>query len=127
MRPVVEWLVQSESIASIAEDYTRIAVFGYILQSISRTFTVVFHICGHEHFESVIDFVTSTMRMVAIACVVALVDSANLRTVAYIQVLVCFSACVAKIAFPIVRGWEKPFRAGIFKNCALCQVSDSIL
>jgi hypothetical protein len=126
MNPVINWLVQSPSVALIAEEYTRIAVVGYIFQSISRTFTAVFHICGHEHFESVIDIVTSTLQMVAIACVVALVDASDLKTVAYIQVLVCFSACVAKVGFPIFKGWEKPFRAGIFQNFSLVKVSYQI-
>lgn len=39
MNAVVEWLVQSASIAAIAEEYTQIAVFGYVFQSISRSFT----------------------------------------------------------------------------------------
>lgn len=124
MNPVISWLVQSPTVASIAEEYTRIAVFGYIVQSVSRTFTAVFHICGHEHFESVIDFVASTLQMTAIACVVALVDASDMKTVAYIQVLVCFSACVAKIVFPIFKGWERPFRGGIFQNVSFVQVSD---
>eukprot|EP00980_Cylindrotheca_fusiformis_P019069 scaffold6433_cov125-Cylindrotheca_fusiformis.AAC.11 len=121
MNPVVNWLVQSHTVAAIAEEYTRIASIGYILQSISRTFTAVFHICGHEHFESVIDFVTSMLQMVAVACAVALDDSTDMKTVAYIQVLVGFSACVAKMGFPIFKGWEKPFRSGILGNFSFIQ------
>ncbi|CAJ1946124.1 unnamed protein product [Cylindrotheca closterium] len=121
MNTVVGWLVQSASIASIAEEYTRIAVFGYVFQSVSRSFTAVFHICGHEHFESVIDFVASTLQMIAIACVVALKRNSNLTTVAHIQVLVGFCACVAKLGYPIFKGWEKPFRGGFVRNFALLQ------
>eukprot|EP00526_Cylindrotheca_closterium_P004694 CAMPEP_0113619750 /NCGR_PEP_ID=MMETSP0017_2-20120614/10041_1 /TAXON_ID=2856 /ORGANISM="Cylindrotheca closterium" /LENGTH=777 /DNA_ID=CAMNT_0000529355 /DNA_START=205 /DNA_END=2538 /DNA_ORIENTATION=- /assembly_acc=CAM_ASM_000147 len=121
MNTVVGWLVQSASIAAIAEEYTRIAIFGYVFQSISRSFTAVFHICGHEHFESVIDIVASTLQMVAIACVVALKRNSTLTTVAHIQVLVGFCACVAKVGYPIFKGWEKPFRGGLIRNFALFQ------
>jgi len=122
MNTVVAWLVQSPSIAAIAEEYTKVAVFGYVFQSISRSFTAAFHICGHEHFESVIDFVASSLQMVAIACVVALKMNSSLTTVAHIQVLVGFCACVAKVGYPIFKGWETPFRDGLIWNSALIQV-----
>jgi len=121
MNTVVSWLVQSASIAGIAEEYTQIAVFGYVFQSISRSFTAVFHICGHEHFESIIDFVASSLQVVAIACVVALKRNSNLTTVAHIQVLVGFCACVAKVGYPIFKGWEKSFRGGLIWNFAPVQ------
>jgi hypothetical protein len=123
MEPVVFWLVQSSSIAFIAEDYARVVVINYLIQAVSRTFTVVFHICGHEHFESVIDFSTSTMQLIVVACVVSLVDKANLTTVGYIQVLIGIAGAVAKVTFPVMRGWMKPFRKGMFENFALVQVS----
>ena len=118
MKPLVSWFVEDSSIASIAEDYVRVAVFAYLLESLSRTFTVVFHICGHEHFESIIDLTASTVQMVSIACVVALVKNTNLTTIAYIQVLIGFSAGVARIAFPMMKGWDRQFRDGLFKSCA---------
>jgi len=122
MNTVVAWLVQSPSIAAIAGEYTKVAVFGYVFQSISRSFTAAFHICGHEHFESVIDFVASSLQMVAIACVVALKMNSSLTTVAHIQVLVGLCACVAKVGYPIFKGWERPFRDGLIRNSALIQV-----
>ena len=91
------------------------------LKSLNRI-AAVFHICGHEHFESVIDIVASTLQMVAIACVVALKRNSDLTTVAYIQVLVGFCACVAKVGYPIFKGWEKPFRRGFLFSFALFQV-----
>jgi hypothetical protein len=120
---VVYWLLQSSVISSIALEYVQIAVAGYILQSVSRTYTAVFHICGHEHFESMIDFTTSTLQMITIACVVTLVEKSKLTTVAYIQILFNFCSLIAKFAYPVMKGWDKPFREGTFKNCALFQVS----
>jgi len=64
--------------------------------------------------------------MVAIACVVALKRNSTLTTVAHIQVLVGFCACVAKVGYPIFKGWEKPFRGGLIRNFALFQVRESV-
>ena len=88
--------------------------------------TALFHICGHEHFESIIDFVASALQMVAIACVVALKRNSNLTTVAHIQVLVGFFACVAKVGYPIFKGWEKPFRDGLACSLAPFQVCERV-
>jgi hypothetical protein len=123
MESVVYWLVQSSSIAFIAEEYARVVVFNFLIHAVSRTFTVVFHICGHEHFESVIDISASTLQLITIACVVALVDDASLATVGYIQLLIGIGSAVAKVMFPVMRGWMQPFRSGIFQNFALIQVS----
>ena len=118
MEDVVNWLVQSDSIAELASNYAQVVVFYYLVQSVSRTCTVVFHICGHEHFESVIDAATSTLQVVVVACVVALVDDATLKTVGYIQVLIGIAGAVAKIMFPVMRGWMKPFRKGLLGQFA---------
>lgn len=119
MEDVVEWLVQSESVAEIARDYARVVVFYYLVQSMTRTCTVVFHICGHEHFESIIDFTTLFLQLVVVACVVSQVESSSLITVGYIQVLIGVAGAVAKLMFPAMRGWMKPFRKGIFGHVAL--------
>lgn len=119
MEDVVEWLVQSESIAAIASAYARVVVFYYLVQSVSRTCTVVFHICGHEHFESVIDATSSALQVIVVACVLAKVANANLTTVGYIQVLIGIAGAVAKIMFPVMRGWMKPFRKGLLGQVAL--------
>ena len=57
--------------------------------------------------------------MVAIACIVSLVDKSNLTTVAHIQVVVGFATCVAKFGYPMMKGWDKPFRGGICKSIVL--------
>jgi hypothetical protein len=126
MESVVFWFVQSRSIALIAEDYAKVVVFNYLIQAISRTCTVVFHICGHEHFESVIDFSASTLQVILIACIVALFDDATLTTVGSIQVLIGVAASVAKVMFPFMRGWMQPFRKGMFQNVALVQVRSPV-
>lgn len=119
MEDVVFWLVQSTTIASVANDYAQVVVFYYLVQSLSRTCTVVFHICGHEHFESIIDFATSTMQLIVVAFVVATVDNATLMTVGYIQVLIGIAGAVAKVMFPVMRGWMKPFRGGMIGELAI--------
>jgi MATE family multidrug resistance protein len=121
MEKVVIWFVNDPTIAAIAQDYAFVVVFAYLVQSLSRTLTVIFHICGHEHFESIIDIAASTLQLIAIACVSALVDDASLTTVGYVQVLITISAAIAKILFPVMRGWMQPFRKGLINNMALFQ------
>ncbi|KAL3907479.1 MAG: hypothetical protein SGILL_008858, partial [Bacillariaceae sp.] len=119
MEDVVMWFVNDPTTAAIAQDYAFVVVFAYLVQSLSRTLTVVFHICGHEHFESIIDVVAATMQLAAIACVTALVQDAALYTVGYIQLLITISAAIAKILFPVMKGWMQPFRKGLIQNMAL--------
>lgn len=64
--------------------------------------------------------------MVAIACVVAFKRNSELTTVAHIQVLVGFCACVAKVVYPIFKGWEKSFRDGMIWNFAPVQVCEVV-
>jgi len=119
MEMFVTWLLKDPSIAIIAVEYASIVVFAYMVQTLSRTLTVVFHICGHEHFESIIDLVAAAFQVVAIACVVTLVDGADLNTVGGIQVLISAGSAIAKIAYPAARGWMRPFRKGLMQNVAL--------
>lgn len=85
MDSFVMWLVKDATIAGFAYEYASIAVFAYMVQALSRTVTVVFHICGHEHFESIIDLVAALLQVITIACVVTFVDGADLNMVAGIQ------------------------------------------
>jgi hypothetical protein len=121
MGDIIMWLVDSSVISSIAQDYAFVVVFAYMVQALSRTLTVVFHICGHEHFESVIDMIASMLQLTTIAFAVALVDNISLTTVGYIQLLIIVAGAVAKIAFPVWRGWMQPFRRGLIQNLALVQ------
>jgi Na+-driven multidrug efflux pump len=99
MKPFVMWLVDSTMISELAYEYTHIVVFAYMVQALSRTLTVVFHICGHEHFESVIDLVAAAMQVIAIACVLVLFDNASLNSVGGIQGKLCVCVCVCVCVF----------------------------
>lgn len=119
MEDVVFWLVQSTVIAEMARGYAEVIVANYMVQAFSRTCTVVFHICGHEHFESVIDFTTSTLQLIVVACIVSRVANATLTTVAYVQLLFGIAGAVAKIMYAVMMGWLKPFRRGMFGELAI--------
>jgi len=119
MESFVMWMVKDEAIATIAVGYASIVVFAYMVQALSRTLTVAIHICGHEHFESVIDLVAAALQVIAIACVVTLVEGADLTIVGGIQVLINVASAIAKIAYPAARGWMAPFRKGLIQNVAL--------
>jgi hypothetical protein len=122
MDSVVLWLVASPSIASIAEEYARVVVFNFLIQAVAQTCTVVFHICGHENFESIIDFTASAVQLLVVAGSVALADNVSLTTVGYIQVMIGVAVAVTKVMFPIMRGWMKPFRKGLVGKFALLEV-----
>jgi hypothetical protein len=59
--------------------------------------------------------------LISIAFVVAMVNDASLTTVGYVQLLITMSAAIAKILFPVMRGWMQPFRKGMIQNVALLQ------
>lgn len=118
MESVVYWLVQSDSIAVIAQDYVQVIVFYYLVQSLTRTCTAVFHICGHEHFESIIDITILILKLVVVAFVLVFVEEATLTTVGYIEVLIGIAGSIAKIFFPVQRGWMIPFRKGLLGQVA---------
>jgi multidrug resistance protein, MATE family len=119
MENVVQWLVESDRIAAMAQDYTRVIVVYYLVQSVTRTCTVVFHICGHEHFESFIDLTILSLQLVVVASAIAEVEHASLTTVGSIQVLIGVAGGVAKLLYPAMRGWMKPFRKSIFGQVGL--------
>ena len=85
MEPFIMWLVADRTIAMYAKEYAAIVVFGYMMQALSRTITVVFHIGGNEHFESIIDLVAAVVQVVSIACVLTFAHEASLNTVGGIQ------------------------------------------
>mmetsp|Transcript_28198 Transcript_28198/g.68586 ORF Transcript_28198/g.68586 Transcript_28198/m.68586 type:complete len:1125 (-) Transcript_28198:3331-6705(-) len=121
MEPIVYWFTSSTTTASVAQDYTYVVIVAYLVQALSRTLTCIFHICGHEHFESVIDMTSSMIQVTAISCVVALVDDVDLKTVGYIQVLVTIASAITKVVFPVMRGWMRPIRRGLLQNMAVVQ------
>jgi Na+-driven multidrug efflux pump len=121
MEQVVLWFVNSHTIAVLAQDYAFVVVFAYLVQALTRTLTVAFRICGHDHFESVIDVVASMLQLVTIASVAALVDDFTLVKVGYVQVLITVTSAIAKILFPVMKGWMEPFRKGLIQNVALLQ------
>ena len=122
MEPLVFWLVDSSSMASIAQDYARVVVFNFLIQAVAQTCTVVYPICGHQQFESVIDFSASAVQVVVVACVVALVNDVTLTAVGYIQVIIGVATAIVKVMFPAMRGWMKPFRKGMVGSFALVKV-----
>ena len=85
MEDFVMWLVKDHDIAATAGEYACTVAAAYMVQALSRTLTVVFHICGHEYFETVIDLAAAAIQVIAVSCILCLDDNANLNTVAQIQ------------------------------------------
>jgi len=119
MEDLVQWLVQSDGIAQIAREYTQIVAIFFLVQSVTRTSTVIFHICGQEHFESVIDFATLMLQLIAVGLVVVFDEHASLVTIGYVQVVIGMVGAAARLIVPVRRGWMKPFGKGIYGQVAL--------
>jgi hypothetical protein len=117
---VVEWLVVSSSIADIALAYTRIALFQHLLQTLSRTVTLLFHFVGNESFESQADICEGLGTLLVVAAVVVSQPGVTLEMVGWIQVITAIVALVAKLGYAFSRGWAssfpKPFWAGLMGN-----------
>jgi hypothetical protein len=76
-----------------------------------------------------INLSASMLQVILIACIVALFDDATCLdycTVGNIQVLIGVTPSVAKVMFPVMRGWMQPFRKGMFQNVALVQVRSPV-
>jgi Na+-driven multidrug efflux pump len=114
---VVEWLVVSSSIADIALAYTRIAVFQHLLQTFSRTITLLFHFVGNENFESQADICEGLGKVFVVAAVVLSKPGVTLQMVGWIQVITAVVALTAKLGYAFSRGWGssflKPFWTGL--------------
>lgn len=113
MDSVVEWLVESPEIADIALSYTRISVFQHLLQTLSRTATVLFHLVGSENFEAQTDFGEGLLSVVVVACVLPSLREATLDCVGWIQLTMALGAFVIKLFHAATRGWPPVFWKGI--------------
>ena len=126
MDDLVLWLFHNDELAQLARDYTQIIVYRSMVQSLSRTWTVLFHLGGHEHFESTIDAISLILGLIAVVCVATLVEDATLTTIAYTQLFVSAAVAVTKVTFPLVRGWSKSIVQHVFR-CGRIQDQPSIL
>ena len=118
MDSIVEWLVASPDIAAIALSYTRISVFQHLLQTLSRTFTVLFHLVGSENFESQVDFCEGLLTVIMVACVLPLYGDATLDSVGWMQLTTAMGAFVVKLMHAATRGWTSLFWRGLLGDGA---------
>ena len=118
MDSVIEWLVGSPEIAAIALSYTRISVFQHLLQTLSRTATVLFHLVGSENFEAQTDFSEGLLSVVVVACVLPSLGEATLDSVGWIQLTMAMGAFVVKLIHAATRGWPPLFWRGLLGDNA---------
>ena len=114
MGDVVNWLVGLEGTVTIAKDYTKIIVFHYYQQSLSRLFTALFQLTGNELYETRFGLGESIVNVIVISCVVTLNKGATLSTVACLQVLIGVASCVTKLGYAMYKRWFRVFRTGFF-------------
>lgn len=118
MDSIVIWLVASPNIAAIALSYTRISVFQHFLQTLSRTFTVLFHLVGSENFESQVDFCEGLLTVIMVACILPLYGDATLDSVGWMQLTTAMGAFVVKLIHAATRGWPSLFWRGLLGDGA---------
>ena len=114
MRHCVLFLGLSESIATRAEDYTRVVVFHYILEGIADAYGVLLEITGHELFGTFIDILEGVMDCLAVGLLVTLNKDATLVHVAFIHLAIGLVFFIFFLTVCIVKGWLKPFWKGMF-------------
>jgi len=122
MDDVILWLTDSENAADLALRFTKIIAVHHLLQSFSKTFTVLFNLTGDEHFETRFGIVEGLLTLVAICCTVSLAPEATLEEIGQLHLLIGASALVAKMVYACYRGWMRVFFKGL-RTCAVCNVA----
>jgi hypothetical protein len=119
MDDLVLWLVNSESIAEQAHEYTKVILTNQLIQGISRTLTVLFHLTGNEKFETRFSLAEGVVSLIAVTSVTALAENSSLVTVGGVQLVIGAAAFVAKMAYALLRGWLRVFLKGLVRKCAI--------
>ena len=118
MDDLVLWLVGSEEIAEIAQQYTKAILIYQLLQGVSRTLTVLFHLTGNEKFETRFALGEGLVMMIATCLTAALSEKADLLAVGIIQLIIGSATFVVKVAYALLRGWLRVFLKGMTRSCA---------
>ncbi len=118
MRPCVLFLGLSQSIATRAEDYTRVVVFHYILEGIADAYGVLLEITGHEIFGTICDISEGVIDCLAVGLLVTLNKNATLIHVAFVHLAIGLIFFLFFLTVCLVKGWLNPFWKGMFRTNA---------
>jgi len=121
MEPVVYWMVGKADIAQLAKEYTNVVLlWQLVLQGISRALTVLFHLTGHEAYETQCALAEGIIQLVCVTCIAAIKkEEATLAVVGGVQFMIAIAAFVAKIVNAFLRRWLRIFTIGMCHTCAL--------
>jgi len=119
MEDMIFWLVDSEMIASIAFDYTRIIIIDYIVQATCRAFLLLFRLTVNERFESNFDLCATLLTLLTIAIIVGFDDTPTLVSIGWIQVAIGGAKALMKIGYVVAKGWVRPYRSGLLGGISL--------
>eukprot|EP00546_Thalassionema_frauenfeldii_P004861 CAMPEP_0178926540 /NCGR_PEP_ID=MMETSP0786-20121207/18602_1 /TAXON_ID=186022 /ORGANISM="Thalassionema frauenfeldii, Strain CCMP 1798" /LENGTH=873 /DNA_ID=CAMNT_0020601699 /DNA_START=249 /DNA_END=2870 /DNA_ORIENTATION=- len=125
MEGVVHWMVDSPEIARLAlPEYTQVVqIWQLFLQGLSRSFTVLFHLTGHEAYETQCALGEALLQMLVVTCVAGLKkDEATLGEIGGIQFILAMAFFIAKITNAFLRRWLRIFYVGMCRTCALRNV-----
>mmetsp|Transcript_26954 Transcript_26954/g.39863 ORF Transcript_26954/g.39863 Transcript_26954/m.39863 type:complete len:863 (+) Transcript_26954:447-3035(+) len=121
MDSVVQWMVASAQIAKLAKEYTQVVlIWQLLLQGLSRSFTVLFHLTGHEAYETQCALGEAFLQMVVVTCVAGVKkEEASLGGIGGIQFILAAAFFIAKITNAVFRRWLRIFYVGMCRSCAL--------
>ena len=118
----LEW--GDEDTAKLAQDFTRVYIWSYILDGISGAVWQLLEVANHAMAGTVISVVWGVTNVVAIACLVRLQDeTTTLTEVALVYNATSVFFIGITLAMAQWGGWLKPFWRGLLGTCSLCNPS----
>jgi Na+-driven multidrug efflux pump len=118
MGDVIRLFGMNERVVQMGVDYTKVAIFDYILEGISDSYSVLLDISGYAVPATIYDIVAGASDCIILWLLLAFYDGANLFWVAVAMLAsnIFFFVLFAVIA--ICLGWLDPFWNGMIKSCA---------
>ena len=110
----------NEDVQAIGVEYTKVAIFSYLIDGITSGFGTLLDITGHEYFGLLFDLIHNLIHFSAVVCLVMLVPDAQLVHVATIEVALQAVFLVGLLAWSIFKGWYSDFWGGMLRSFAIC-------
>jgi len=115
---VILFLGLSQNVARIGLEYTRVAVFHYLMEGVAESYCVLLDITDHETFGLIVD-ITEGITDVAVVWAVAAFYPIDLVTVGFIHLVVAVFFFIFTLVSALCKGWLSAFWGGMLGSFAL--------
>ena len=115
----VSWLISSPRIASLASSYTKVIIIDYILQSLSKSFMLIFHLTAQARFETSVDLCGTLSSLTAVVLAVTFSNTPSLVLIGWIQVIIGITKIAVKFTYIALKGWIQPYAKGLLGPLSL--------